>query len=180
MRVVSLASNLSAPEGASWIKLASDTRVSDIVMAAASLRPDYLVVEVTAPPLATDVLGQCVLGQEGTIVTVAARSAADALQRLSALAGPALGGVAHARELAATAFDVVLCAGTQADGSVRLLEMGEPRSDGAGHLSVSPIVSFAQNGAGRGGHYDVSARSSRLASTLGARGVQLSGVLARD
>jgi pilus assembly protein CpaF len=180
MRVVSLASNLSGPEGASWIKLASDTRVSDIVMAAASLRPDYLVVEVTAPPLATDVLGQCVLGQEGTIVTVAARSAADALQRLSALAGPALGGVAHARELAATAFDVVLCAGTQADGSVRLLEMGEPRSDGAGHLSVSPIVSFAQNGAGRGGHYDVSARSSRLATTLGARGVQLSGALARD
>ena len=180
MRVVSLAANLSAPESASWIKLASDTRVSDIVMAAASLRPDYLVVEVTAPPLATDVLGQCVLGQEGTIVTVAARSAADALQRLSALAGPALGGVAHARELAATAFDVVLCAGTQADGSVRLLEMGEPRSDGAGQLSVSPIVSFAQNGAGRGGHYDVSARSSRLASTLGARGVQLSGALARD
>ena len=180
MRVVSLASNLSAPEGASWIKLASDTWVSDIVMAAASLRPDYLVVEVTAPPLATDVLGQCVLGQEGTIVTVAARSAADALQRLSALAGPALGGVAHARELAATAFDVVLCAGTQADGSIRLLEMGEPRSDGAGQLSVSPIVSFAQNGAGRGGHYDVSARSSRLATTLGARGVQLSGVLARD
>jgi pilus assembly protein CpaF len=180
MRVVSLASNLSSPEGASWIKLASDTRVSDIVMAAASLRPDYLVVDVTAPPLATDVLGQCVLGQEGTIVTVAARSAADALHRLSALAGPALGGVAHARELAATAFDVVLCAGTQADGSVRLLEVGEPRSDGAGQLTVSPIVSFAQNGAGRGGHYDVSARSSRLATTLGARGVHLSGALARD
>jgi pilus assembly protein CpaF len=182
MRVVSLASNLSVPEGAgSWIKLASDTRVSDIVMAAASLRPDYLVVEVTAPPLATDVLGQCVLGQEGTIVTVAARSAADALQRLSALAGPALGGVAHARELAATAFDVVLCAGTQADGSVRLLEVGEPRSDGAGHLSVSPIVSFAQSHQGEGsGRYDVSARSSRLASTLGARGVHLSGALAGE
>jgi pilus assembly protein CpaF len=182
MRVVSLAAGLSVPDGASWIKLATETRVSDIVMAASSLRPDYLVVEVTAPPLATDVLGQCVLGQEGTIVAVAARSAADALQRLSALAGPALGGVAHARELAATAFDVVMCAGTQADGSVRLLEIGEPHSDGSGQLSVTPIVSFAQHGGGHGrsGRYDVSAGTSRLASTLGARGIQLSPALARD
>jgi pilus assembly protein CpaF len=179
LRVVSLAAALPAAEGAGWIKLATDTRVSDIVMAAASLRPDYLVVEVTAPPLATDVLSQCVLGQEGTIVAVAARSAADALQRLAALAGPALGGIAHARELAATAFDLVLCAGTLADGTVRLLELGEPRVEGTGGLTVDPIVSFAANGHGGSGHFEVTAGASRLASTLGARGVQLPAGLFR-
>ena len=64
---------------------------------------------------------------------------------------------------------------------MRLLEMGEPRSDGAGHLSVSPIVSFAQNGRrGTAAATTCRRRSSRLASTLGARGVQLSGVLAGD
>ena len=124
-------------------------------------------------------LSQCVLGQEGTIVAVAARSAADALQRLSALAGPALGGIAHARELAATAFDLVLCAGTLADGTVRLLEMGEPRTEATGILTVDPIVSFAANGQGGTGHFEVTAGASRLASTLGARGVQLPSALFR-
>jgi hypothetical protein len=179
MRVVSLAAGISGPDDGSWIKLATDTRVSDIVAAAASLRPDYLVVDVTAPPLATDVLGQCVLGQEGTIVAVAARSAADALHRLSALAGPALGGVAHARELAAAAFDVVLCGGTLADGTIRVLELGEPRSDGNGPLEVTPLVTYAGSG-GSNGRFELNRAPSRIAATLEARGLSLPAGLAAD
>ena len=179
LRVVSLAAGLAGPEEANWIKLATDTRVSDIVTAAASLRPDYLVVEVTAPPLATDVLSQCVLGQEGTIVAVAARSAADALHRLSALAGPALGGMAHARELAAAAFDVVLCAGTMADGSIRVLEMGEPRSDGNGPLEITPLITYTGSG-NNNGRFELSRGPSRIAATLGARGVSIPPGLAAD
>jgi pilus assembly protein CpaF len=181
MRVVSLAAGIAGPDDASWIKLATDTRVTDIVTAAASLRPDYLVVEVTAPPLATDVLSQCVLGQEGTIVGMAARSASDALHRLAALAGPALGGAAHARELAAAAFDVVLCAGTLADGSIRVLEMGEPRQgiDGTGPLEVAPLITYTGS-TGNNGRFQLTPGPSRIAATLGARGVSLPPGLAAD
>jgi pilus assembly protein CpaF len=178
LRVVSLADSVTPPPEAAWIKLSTDTRVPDIVLAAASLRPDYLVVEVTAPALATDVLTQCVLGQEGTIVAVAARSASDAVQRLAALAGPALGGTAQARELAADAFDVVICAGTLADGSLRVLEIGEPKADGSGHGAVSPVIVWASE-KGRGGQFEVAGKLSRLATTLGSRGVQLPRSLAR-
>ncbi len=178
LRVVSLADAVTPPPEANWIKLSTETRVSDIVLAAASLRPDYLVVEVTAPALATDVLTQCVLGQEGTIVAVAARSASDAVQRLAALAGPALGGTAQARELAADAFDLVVCAGTLADGSLRVLEIGEPKSDGLGHVTVAPVIVWASE-KGRGGQFEVAGKLSRLAGTLGSRGVQLPRSLGR-
>jgi pilus assembly protein CpaF len=178
MRVVILAETLTPPADSGWIKLSTDTRVADIVLAAASLRPDYLVVEVTAPSLATDVLTQCVLGQEGTIVAVAARSASDAIQRLSALAGPALGGSALARELAADAFDLVACAGTLADGSLRVLEIGEPKFDGSGQGQVSPVVVWSSE-KGRGGQFEVAGKLSRLAATLGSRGVQLPRSLIR-
>ena len=100
--------------------------------------------------MATDILSQSVLGQEGAIVAVAARSASDALGRLAALAGSALGGVEHARELAATAFDVVMCAGTLADGSVRLLEIGEPRPNLGGPPEVMTAVVWRATGGGAG------------------------------
>jgi pilus assembly protein CpaF len=178
LRVVSLAETVSPPAGSNWVKLTMETRVSDIVQAAASLRPDYLVVEVTAPGLATDVLTQCVLGQEGTIVAMAARSATDAMQRLAALAGPALGGVAQARELAADAFDLVVCAGSLADGSLRVLEIGEPRADGSGQGAVSPVIVWSSE-KGRGGQFEVAGKLSRLSATLGTRGVQLPRSLTR-
>jgi pilus assembly protein CpaF len=178
LRVVSLADSVSPAPDSAWIKLSTETRVSDIVLAAASLRPDYLIVEVTAPGLATDVLTQCVLGQEGTIVAVAARSASDAVQRLAALAGPALGGIAQARELCADAFDLVICAGTLADGSLRVLEIGEPKADGSGQGAIAPVIVWSSE-KGRGGQFEVAGKLSRLAATLGSRGVQLPRTLAR-
>ncbi|HEY0712962.1 MAG TPA: ATPase, T2SS/T4P/T4SS family, partial [Polyangia bacterium] len=118
MRVVAIADIAAPSTGVRWTKLSRETHVSDVVRAASSLRPDYLIVDVTAPALAVDVLSQSVLGQEGTIVAVAARSAADAMERLAALAASALGGITHARSLAAAAFDVVACAATLSDGTV--------------------------------------------------------------
>jgi pilus assembly protein CpaF len=177
MRVASLVDGLTSPEGATWMRFASETRVSDIVFAAASLRPDYLIVDVTAPPLAADILTQCVLGQEGTIVSLAARSATEAVQRLAALAGPSLGGIAHVRELAATAFDLVLCASTLSDGSLRVLELGEPRTDANGELAVEPLVVWKGNA--RSGRFEVTGASTRLASTLSARGTDIPRALAR-
>jgi pilus assembly protein CpaF len=182
MRVVALA-DVTAPNAATaWTKLSRDTHVPDLVRAAASLRPDYLVVDVTAPGMATDILSQSVLGQEGAIVAVAARSASDALGRLAALAGSALGGVQHARELAATAFDVVLCASTLADGSVRVLEVGEPRIGATGSPEVATAVSWRPEADDRGGGqgtFEVVGDLVRLGATLAARGVELPAGLVR-
>jgi pilus assembly protein CpaF len=171
MRVVCLVDDLTPPAGAHWTRLASETRVSDIVYAASSLRPDYLVLQLTAPPLAADVLTQCVLGQEGTIVSVAARSARDAVHRMAALAGPALGGIAHVQELTAAAFDLVVCASTLGDGSLRVLEIGEPNI-ASGELAVHPLVTWKAEGSS-GGKFQMARGASRLAATLTARGVQL-------
>jgi pilus assembly protein CpaF len=182
MRVVALA-DLTPPQAATaWTRLSRDTHVPDLVRAAASLRPDYLVVDVTAPGMATDILSQSVLGQEGAIVAVAARSASDALGRLAALAGSALGGVEHARELAATAFDLVLCASTLADGSVRLLEVGEPRIGSAGAPEVVTAVAWRPDAGARGagpGRFEVVGDLVRLGATLAARGVELPAGLLR-
>jgi pilus assembly protein CpaF len=182
MRVVAV-SDVTPPLAASaWTRLSRDTHVPDLVRAAASLRPDYLVVDVTAPGMATDVLSQSVLGQEGAIVAVAARSASDALGRLAALAGSALGGVEHARELAAAAFDLVLCAGTMADGTVRLLEVGEPRATAGGPPEVATAVVWRPEGDGRGGgagRFETVGDLLRLGATLAARGVELPAGLVR-
>jgi hypothetical protein len=121
-----------------------------------------------------------VLGQEGAIVAVAARSGADALGRLAALAGPSLGGVSHARELAATAFDLVLCAATLTDGSVRLLELGEPAASIGGPPEVeSAIVWQPRGGAGGEGQFEITGGLPRLSATLAARGLELPAGLKR-
>lgn len=172
MRVVAIADIAAPATGVSWTKLARDTHVSDVVRAASSLRPDYLIVDVTAPGLAVDVLSQSVLGQEGTIVAVAARSGSDALERLAALAGPALGGVAHARGLAAAAFDLVICAATMADGSVRLLDLGEPRMNATAGGDVASAIVW-QPEAGGGGHFEMVGTLPRLGVTLAVRGIDL-------
>ena len=182
MRVVAV-SDVTPPLAASaWTKLSRDTHVPDLVRAAASLRPDYLVVDVTAPAMATDVLSQSVLGQEGAIVALAARSASDALGRLAALAGSALGGVEHNRELAAAAFDLVLCAATLGDGTVRLLEVGEPRAGATGLPEFAPAVVWRPDGDGRGGgagRFEIVGDLVRLGATLAARGVELPAGLVR-
>jgi pilus assembly protein CpaF len=178
MRVVTIAEVTPPSPTAGWIKLQRDTHVSDVVRAAASLRPDYLIVDVNNPGLATDVLGQSVLGQEGAIVAVAARSGGDALGRLAGLAGPALGGVAHARELAASAFDLVLCAATLADGSVRVLEIGEPAASIGGPPEIETAIVWQPRGGGEG-QFEIVGGLSRLSATLAARGLELPPALKR-
>ena len=178
LRVVSLVDHLQAPDGVAWTRLTPEGRVSDIVFAAASLRPDYLVLEVTEPSLAADVVSQCVLGQEGTVVAMAARSAADALQRLCALAGPALGGIAHVRELVASAFDVVLGASTLADGSMKVLEIGEPQVDLGGQIKLAPLIAWEGEG-GNGRFRIMGGGPARLPATLAARGAPVPHGLGR-
>jgi pilus assembly protein CpaF len=175
-RVVAIADRLAAPTGsaAAWIKLSAEPRNPEVMTAAIALRPDYLIVDVTAASTAADLLQECAVGQEGVFAAMAARSAGDALQRLQALAGSALGGSGNVRELIAGSFDLVAHASTLSDGSLRVLEIAEPRTGEDGRLVAEPLLAWRSDDGRNGtGHFQTTNAPSRLAATLAARGVQV-------
>ena len=173
-RVVVMADRVAAPAGSPWIKLAPEPRNPDIMTAAIALRPDYLIVDVIAASTAADLLQECAVGQEGVLAAVAARSAGDALSRLQALAGSALGGGNSVRELLAGSFDLIVHASITNEGTLRVLEIAEPRSDVDGRVVAEPLLAWrADEGRNGGGRFQTTNARSRLAATLAARGVEV-------
>jgi Flp pilus assembly CpaF family ATPase len=172
-RVVVIADRVAAPAGAAWVKLATEPHNADLLTAAIALRPDYLIVDVAAATTAADLLQECAVGQEGVFAAVASRSAGDALARLQALAGSAMGGSGSVRELLAGSFDLIVHATTTSDGTVRVLEIAEPRADQEGRLVAEPLLTWRADEGRNGGRFQTSNAPSRLAATLAARGVQV-------
>jgi pilus assembly protein CpaF len=173
-RVAVIADRVAVPgNGAGWIKLSSEPRSPQLMSAAIALRPDYLIVDVTAAATAADLLQECAVGQEGVFAAVAARSAGDALARLQALAGAALGGSSSVRDLLAGSFDLIVHASTNADGTVRILEIAEPRADTDGRLIAEPLLHWHAEEGRNGGRFQTTNAPSRLAATLAARGVSV-------
>lgn len=174
-RVAVIADRLAAPAGgAAWIKLSSEPRNAQLMSAAIALRPDYLIVDVASAATAADLLQECAVGQEGVFAAVAARSAGDALARLQALAGAAMGGSSSVRELLSGSFDLVVHATSNEDGSVRILEIAEPRADQDGRLVAEPLLHWRADEGGRnGGRFQTTNAPSRLAATLAARGASV-------
>jgi pilus assembly protein CpaF len=178
-RVVAIADRVVPPAPGAWIKLAAEPHRSDLLAAAVALRPDYLIVDVSAAPAAAELLHECAVGQEGVFALVAGRSPNDALARLQGLAASVAGG-AGIRELIVGSLDLVVHAASAADGSVRVLEIAEPRLDLEGKLSAEPLLVFRAEDGRAGGRYQTTGSPSRLAATLAARGVQIpSAVLPR-
>jgi pilus assembly protein CpaF len=179
-RVVVVADRVMAPGGSSWIKLASEPHRPDLLAAAVAMRPDYLIVDIAAAAAAAELLQECAVGQEGVMAVVAARSPNDALGRLQGLAASAVAGGAGVRELIIGSLDLVVHAASAADGSVRVLEIAEPRLDNEGRLAAEALLAFRAEDGRAGGRYQTTGSPSRLASTLAARGVQIpSAVLPR-
>jgi Flp pilus assembly CpaF family ATPase len=175
-----VADRVMAPGGSSWIKLASEPHRADLLAAAVAMRPDYLIVDVSAAAAAAELLQECAVGQEGVMAVVAGRSPNDALGRLQGLAASAVSGGAGVRELIIGSLDLVVHAASAADGSVRVLEIAEPRLDPEGRLVAEPLLVFRAEDGRAGGRYQTTGSPSRLASTLAARGVQIpSAVLPR-
>ena len=173
-RVVVIADRVAAPGGAAaWIKLAPEPRNAELMTAAIALRPDYLIVDVIAAATAADLLQECAVGQEGVFAAVAARSANDALSRLQALAGSAMGGSNSVRELLAGSFDLIVHASTMSDGSLRVLEIAEPRADLEGRVVAEPLLTWRADEGRNGGRFQTTNARSRLAATLAARGVEV-------
>jgi pilus assembly protein CpaF len=173
-RVVVIADRVAAPGGgAAWIKLAAEPRSAEIMNAAIALRPDYLIVDVVAAGTAADLLQECAVGQEGVFAAVAARSANDALSRLQALAGTGMGGSNSVRDLLAGSFDIIVHASTMGDGTLRVLEIAEPRADLDGRVVAEPLLTWRADEGRNGGRFQTTNARSRLAATLAARGVEV-------
>jgi len=172
-RVVVLAETISPPASAAdWLKLPVASRSPDLVTAAVALRPDHVVADTAASALLGDLLRECARGQNGALVALLARSANDALYRLrvmSATYGPS----ATPNDLLGSSLDVLVHAVTQADGSVRVMEIAEPTLGSSGELRAETLLAWQSKGRGKG-RFIATRTPSRLAGKLEAGGVVVS------
>lgn len=101
-----------------------------LLRAALRMRPDRIVVGEVRGPEALAALQAMSTGHEGSVVTVHARSAGDALDRFVDLARQSAGAPAETtlRRQAERAFDVVVHVGKQA-GARKVLELLDRRAD---------------------------------------------------
>ncbi len=113
--------------------------VRELVRAALRMRPDRLVVGEVRGGEAFDMLQAVNTGHDGSLSTVHANSAADALARLETLV--LLGGVAlplaSVRAQLAAAIDVVVQVGRGADGTRQILEVAEVGNARGGRTLVA-------------------------------------------
>jgi Flp pilus assembly CpaF family ATPase len=150
-----------------------------LIRVAAALRADHLVLGDLIGPEAGEIALVAARGQEGLIVALPGRGAAETLVNLSALATAALGSAATAAGLIAATFDVVLHVAATPDDGARVVEIGEPRSSGA-DLSVDVALSLQGDGGRRdvaGGRLQGRGVSARLGAAVAAAGGSLPSAL---
>src|SRR6476646_807201 len=104
-----------------------EVTIRRLVKNALRMRPDRIVVGEVRGPEALDMLTALSTGHDGSLCTVHAGSAAEALRRLETLALMADVGLPHAalREQVADAFDLVVCQARTSDGGRRVIALAE-------------------------------------------------------
>jgi pilus assembly protein CpaF len=101
--------------------------IRHLVRNALRMRPDRIVVGEVRGAEALDMLTALSTGHDGSLTTVHAGSAAEALRRIETLALMADVDLPHAavREQVADAFDLVICQARSPDGHRRIVEVAE-------------------------------------------------------
>jgi pilus assembly protein CpaF len=157
-----------------WTDLAPAADMAGLLRVAATLRADHLVLgEATGPELG-ELLLVAARGQEGLIAALPGRSPVETLARLTALAAAGLGATpAAAAALVAGAFDLVVQVVAITDGTVRIVEVAEPRADGAAVATDSVLAYYGDGnrrepGAGRLQGRGVSPRLSAAFTVAGS------------
>jgi pilus assembly protein CpaF len=104
-----------------------EVTIRRLVRNALRMRPDRIVVGEVRGAEALDMLVALSSGHDGSLTTVHAGSAAEALRRVETLALMADVGLPHAaiREQVADAFDLVVCQARRPDGTRRVVEVVE-------------------------------------------------------
>ena len=104
-----------------------EVTIRSLVRNALRMRPDRIVVGEVRGPEALDMLGALSCGHDGSLSTIHAGSAVEALRRLETLALMAGVGLPHAaiREQVADAVHLVVCQSRSSDGGRAVTEVAE-------------------------------------------------------
>ncbi|HEY5090933.1 MAG TPA: hypothetical protein VIK30_13230, partial [Polyangia bacterium] len=178
-RVVAIGATSPRARGG-WIDLAPALDMSGLVRVAATLRPEHLLLGELVGPEVGELLLVAARGQDGLVAALAGRSPADTLARLMALASIGLAAPASAAaSLVAGAFDLVVQVVTASDGSARVVEVAEPRVDGAA-VAADVVLAYYGDGGRRDpgtGRLQGRGVSSRLGAVFAAAGSPLPSAL---
>jgi pilus assembly protein CpaF len=169
---------------AGWTELAPTADMPALARVAASLRGDHLLAAEPVGVEAADLLVGAARGQEGLALALPARTAGEALARLTALSAAALGaGGAAAAPLVASTIDLVVVAVTSDAGGARVVEIAEPAAAAPGAPPSAEAVATWRSDGGRrggdGGKLEVDGVSARLGAAFAAAGMALPSSLVR-
>jgi pilus assembly protein CpaF len=171
-RVVLVSDSIIPPASATgWITLQAEAQASELVAAAVALQPDHLVVDATHSAYSSEVLSHCNLGLEGVILSLVARSTGEALHRVQLLGAPASSSGAASGDLVLSSIDVVVQTSLLADGSLKVVEIAEPKASLDGQVASHALLTWIpDDGAGS---FTVTGARSALASKLSSAGSAL-------
>ncbi|MFM2341357.1 MAG: hypothetical protein RLZZ592_1010 [Pseudomonadota bacterium] len=150
-----------------------------LVRNALRMRPDRIILGETRGPEALDMLQAMNTGHEGSMTTIHANTARDALARLESLI--AMSGfdlpARAARAQIASAVGLVVQANRLADGSRRITSIQEVSGMEGDVITMQEIFAFRQTGVGEDGrvqgHFQATGVRPRCWERLVARGLRL-------
>ncbi|SKB88059.1 CpaF family protein [Sphingopyxis flava] len=157
----------------------------DLVKNALRMRPDRIIVGEVRSGEAFDMLQAMNTGHDGSMTTVHANTARDALSRVEQMIG--MSGIeispASARAQIASAINVVIQIGRQADGRRRLLSLSEVVGMEGQTITMQEIFRFKM--AGRSdtgdvlGHFEATGIRPKFLNDAGEHGIELPSDLFR-
>jgi pilus assembly protein CpaF len=169
-RVALLSDSITPPASAtSWIKLHPENQASDLLTAAVALQPEYLVVDANHSSVAGEVLAECSLGLDGVILAIVARSTNDALHRLQVLGGAPGPASTIGADTVVSSIDVIVHASVLSDGSLKVVEIAEPKASLDGQVSAHALLTWI-HGDDHTGSFTVTGAHSELAAKLSSAG----------
>jgi pilus assembly protein CpaF len=174
-RVVAIGATTRGRTG--WTELGPAADMPALLRVAAGLRADHLVLSDLVGSEAGELALVAARGQEGLIVALPGRGAADALNRLAALAAAALGSATTAAALIASSFDLVLQVAALPDNGARVVEISEPRCQGAEVTAEVALSLHGEGGRREGGRLQGRGVSARFGAAVSAVGGTLPSAL---
>ena len=169
-----------------WTELSPAADLAGLVRVAASLRAEHLLIAEAAGPELFELLLAAARGQEGVVVGLPARTVAEGLARVEALAATVAGaGAGSIAPLLCSTIDLAIHVVANADGGARIVDVAEPTLDGtagAGRVGADAVASWRSDAGRRGsdpGKLTLTGVSARLGAALAAVGQSLSSSLIR-